>query len=460
MASLLSSDSQFALIENGQRFYAHDFNPDNLQLHSVSADDLGADEHCLCHVDITTTYIALAPSGIAVGVGSLAKPRCSTPVSSTASTTPIVALMIQAMHYAESNNIPLILNRTQQALDIHSVPKHFAIGLLTSGTTGQPKLVFHALAKLLPSERPHPQNDSQSHSAANLIHAKLIQAKPIAPKPANTWLLCYHPMSYAGLQVILQAIVSEDTLVAALDASLQAKAHLAHVHNINAISATPSMLRALLLSWQTYLPPLTIITLGGEIADQRTLDTINNVYPNAQIRHIYATTEAGVVFTVKDRRAGFPRAWLENAANASATCDNSNGATHGWQLIAGSTLRLTKGQVEIDTGDCIDISQDRVLFTGRIDNLVNVGGVKVNLEALERQIMQLPEISDARVYAKANPITGALVCVELCAFNQTLAAKALNELCLQLEPAARPRIITFSDNISLSSAGKKQRFLQ
>ncbi|MGL4473350.1 MAG: hypothetical protein ACRCT7_02660, partial [Shewanella sp.] len=172
-----------------------------------------------------------------------------------------------------------------------------------------------------------------------------------------------------------------------------------------------------------------------------------------------------VVFTVKDRRAGFPRAWLENAANASATCDNSNGATrrhitHGWQLIAGSTLRLTKGQVEIDTGDCIDITQDRVLFTGRIDNLVNVGGVKVNLEALEHQIMQLPEISDARVYAKANPITGALVCVELCAFDQPLAAKALNELCLQLEPAARPRIITFSDNISLSSAGKKQRFLQ
>ncbi|MGL4474613.1 MAG: hypothetical protein ACRCT7_09175, partial [Shewanella sp.] len=246
MTSLLSSDSQFALIENGQRFYAHDFNPDNLQLHSVNAD-----EHCLCHVDITTTYIALAPSS--TGVGSLAKPRCSTPASSTASSTPIVALMIQALHYAESNNIPLILNRTQQALDIHSVPKHFAIGLLTSGTTGQPKLVFHALAKLLPSERPHPQNDSQSHSAANLIHAKLIQAKPIAPKPANTWLLCYHPMSYAGLQVILQAIVSEDTLVAALDASLQEKAQLAHVHKINAISATPSMLRALLLSWQTCL---------------------------------------------------------------------------------------------------------------------------------------------------------------------------------------------------------------
>ena len=41
------------------------------------------------------------------------------------------------------------------------------------------------------------------------------------------------------------------------------------------------------------------ITLGGEIADQAVIDGLSKMFPLASIVHIYASTEAGVGFSVK-----------------------------------------------------------------------------------------------------------------------------------------------------------------
>lgn len=331
--------------------------------------------------------------------------------------------IIQAIIDGQAANVPVILNRTQQDLDIATLPDHFVIGLLTSGTTGKPKLVFHKLEKLLPRN-------------------VKSQAKDI-----TRWLLCYHPMSFAGLQVILQAIICSDILIAAVEANLRAKAQLAIELEVNAISATPSMMRSMLMSWNKMRPKLMIISLGGEIADQQTLDVIKQAFPKAQLRHIYATTEVGVVFSVKDGLAGFPLNWLGQDFN-------------GWHLSANNTLHLSKDDIEIDTGDSVELTEDRVLFSGRKDNLINIGGVKVNLETIEQEILTLEDIIDARVFAKANPITGALVCVECCTRDKVKTTQALKAWSAEREPAATPRIITFSDQITLSASGKKVRKYQ
>jgi acyl-coenzyme A synthetase/AMP-(fatty) acid ligase len=333
----------------------------------------------------------------------------------------IVANMLQAISHGSAASIPVIFNRSSQTFDHSEIPDEFCIGLFTSGTTGPPKLVFHSLDKLLPENRKNKDTISR-------------------------WLLCYHPMSYAGLQVILQAVVANDTLVTDTAANMQQKAQLALKHKINAISATPSLMRGMLLCWCDDSPLLELITLGGEISDQATLDALKKRFPHAVIRHIYATTETGVIFSVKDGREGFPKQWLNKTFN-------------GWQITLRDTLVLTNHEHEIETGDCIEIKHDRAVFSGRKDSVVNVGGVKVDLEAIERQLIALEEVTDARVYVKANPITGVLVCAEICIVNGNLAKQAVAHSCQQLEAAARPRITTFCKQLTLNQAGKKQRCL-
>lgn len=333
----------------------------------------------------------------------------------------LVARMLQAIVDGISAGIPVIFNRTGQAIKFDNLPKEFCIGLFTSGTTGAAKLVFHFLYNLMP------KNKRKSDTASR-------------------WLLCYHPMSYAGLQVILQAIAVSDVLVADVDSNVKQKAQLAIEQQVNAISATPSFMRALLLCWQKTKPVVRLVTLGGEIADQGTLDAVKWSFPDAALRHIYATTESGVIFSVKDELAGFPTKWLQESCN-------------GWNIQIKDTLILVKDTCQIDTGDYVVVAGNRVLFAGRRDNVVSVGGAKVDLEDIERQLIQLEHVKDARVFVKANPITGALVCAEICTADIELAKETIHSFCQQLAAEARPRIVTYCAQLTLTQAGKKQRCL-
>ena len=72
------------------------------------------------------------------------------------------------------------------------------------------------------------------------------------------------------------------------------------------ISGTPSQWRnALAYSSSRAISP-RYIRLSGEIADQAILDGLRARYPQAEVVHAYASTEAGVGFEVDDGREGFP----------------------------------------------------------------------------------------------------------------------------------------------------------
>ena len=373
----------FILREHNQNYFGLDFQPQ----HVPSSDDV----IMLCHKQLASTR------------------------------SNVVAAIIQGIVDAQLANIPLILNRTGQSLADSTIPNEFCIGLFTSGTTGTPKLVFHALSTIIPK------------------NTKTDKA------PTSSWLLCYEPMSLAGLQVILQAIVCEDTLIVSKCSDVKHKAKVAVAAKVNAISATPSTMRALLMHWDTAPPPLRIISLGGEIADQSLLDTLSASFPKASIRHIYAATETGVLFTVRDGLAGFPSVWLGKTFN-------------GWTLQAKETLKLiSKSNKVLDTGDTIEVTPDRVIFRGRQDNIINVGGVKVDLEKIEQSIIALPSVSDVRVYSKSSQITGAVVCAEISTDDEVSAKSAVKALLKNFDAPSRPRIISYTRSLSLSTSGKKQR---
>lgn len=311
----------------------------------------------------------------------------------------------------------------------------FSVTLESSGTTGTPKRLRHDFTRL---------------------RGRL---RGVAEEGAR-WLLTYDPGAFAGLQVMLTAAAAGAVLIAVPGSgagTIAALAQAARRHAVTHVSGTPSFWRAFLMALGDADLPLAAVTLGGEAADQPLLDRLAERFPHARLRHIYASTEAGALFAVADGRAGFPAAWLDAAPDGLAMR-----ITDG--VLDVRSPRAAPGAVDADgwlsTGDLVERRGDRVLFAGRLDGLVNVGGVKVSPEAVERCLLAVDGVADAAVVAVPSPITGHLLTatiVPVPGADVSALRVALRAATADLPPAGRPRALTFADHIPLSAAGKKSR---
>ena len=289
------------------------------------------------------------------------------------------------------------------------------IHLQTSGTTGRPRWAVHGLAGLT---------------------ARIAPGKGQGAR----WLLSFNPGSFAGLQVMLSAMKGGHALIAPPHGSgVGEMAELAAQTGVTHISGTPTFWRAFLMALGDRPLGLRSATLGGEAADQTVLDAVHDRFPEAHLRHIYATTEAGTVFSVGDGRAGFPRDWLKDGELAISVDDT-----------------LTVGGR--DTGDVVEILDDRVLFRGRIDAMVNIGGVKVFPETVEAHLLVLPFIQEVRVAARPSPITGHILTADIVLkpFSADVGTMIRDHLAV-LPRAMRPAAIRYVETIGTGATGKKLR---
>lgn len=149
--------------------------------------------------------------------------------------------------------------------------------MTTSGTTGLPKMVPHTLATL---------SRSTSRFEGGTV---------------QTWGLLYDPTRFAGLQVVLQALIGGGPLALPdTGRPLSEQVEALAAAGCTALSATPTLWRRILMAQGHERLALRQATLGGEIVDQGTIDALRSAFPNARITHIYASTEAGVGFSVRD----------------------------------------------------------------------------------------------------------------------------------------------------------------
>ena len=109
----------------------------------------------------------------------------------------------------------------------------------------------------------------------------------------------------------------------------------------------------------------------------------------------------------------------------------------------------------INTGDAIEVRDDRAIILGRADqSIINVGGTKVAACDVERCIMQHPSITWCRVYGRRAPLVGALVAADV-VFRSTQEAVSEAQLirfCGERVPKEMvPRLWRFLDRIPMTS---------
>ena len=234
---------------------------------------------------------------------------------------------------------------------------------------------------------------------------------------------------------------------------------------VTALSATPTMWRKILMGSQASSLPLRRITLGGEIADQKILEALAATFPDAKLTQIYASTEAGVGFSVRDGQAGFPMSFLDHPPvgvelrvvedRLFLRCANCT------QRLMGDESELHLADGFIDTGDRVQQVGDRFMFLGRANGSINVGGNKVHPEEVETFLLACDGVAQARVYAKKSPFTGSLVVADVVPAieNQdpAMSKRLIADCRMGLEAYKVPAMIRIVDAMETNAAGKMKR---
>lgn len=321
------------------------------------------------------------------------------------------------------------LNSVEELIDaIANSKTEFTI--FTSGTTGQPKKVVHTIGTLTRNVRCSEQHES------------------------DVWGFAYNPTHMAGLQVFFQAIENGNTLINVF--SLQRDEALSKIekHQVTHISATPTFYR-MLLPFEKEYGSVKRITFGGEKSDVRLYDNISKIFPKAKITNVYASTEAGSLFASCGDNFKIPQSIIDKIKIE----DNELLLHHS---ILGDSESFTFDNDYYHTGDIIewiDEAQGIFRFLSRKNELINVGGYKVNPGEVEDAILTIPGVKETLVYGKKNSILGNILCADIVKEPESeldgLAVKM--KLAEALQDFKIPRRIKFVEEMEVTRTGKLRR---
>ena len=109
----------------------------------------------------------------------------------------------------------------------------------------------------------------------------------------------------------------------------------------------------------------------------------------------------------------------------------------------------------LTTNDMVEIHPDgrRFRIIGRVDNVINSGGVKIHIEQVEERLRNAVDVPFA-ITKRRDPLLGEMVVMLV----QSTELDALRQCCEQCLPAYwRPRLFISVDKIPTTDTGKPAR---
>lgn len=263
------------------------------------------------------------------------------------------------------------------------------IVLLTSGSTGVPKVAVHDACRLLGK---------------------------FTSRGRDLRTLLFLPLEHiGGLDTLLYAMSNGSTVVLPDTRSVEHVCAAIAAHRAEVLATNPSFLNLLLLQdaprrWD--LSSLQIVTYGAEVMPQVTLDRMRAAFPELKLLQKYGSTELGALRT---RSRGDGSLWIKwdgdvQARVVDGRLEVKTATTMLGYLNAASDIS-PDGWVA--TGDMVLQDGEYFRVVGRASELINVGGEKVYPSEIEEVLLQLDGVRDAVAYAESNALLGQVVAVQL-----------------------------------------------
>lgn len=261
--------------------------------------------------------------------------------------------------------------------------EHSGLVLFSTGTTGRPKAILHDLTLFL----------------------KRFET-PRATLTTINFLLFDH---IGGINTLLHTLFNRGTIIAPEFRTVDSILENCRKFNIEVLPTTPTFLRMMLMSGSVpnRIPScLKIITYGTERMDQPTLDELSKLLPAVDFRQTFGMSELGILRVKSEARDSL---YMKIGGEGVETR-----VIDGILQIRSSTRML--GYLNApspfddngwyDTKDVVDTKGEYYKVTGRVSDVINVGGLKFMASEVERVALNFSEVSLVKAMPKSNPITG------------------------------------------------------
>ena len=293
----------------------------------------------------------------------------------------------------------------------------------TSGSTGQPKPMWASKRLMANSAR----------MTCDFLHLQ----------PGDTALLCL-PVDYiAGKMVVVRAMVRQLQLVIKAP-----QAHpLAGLHHAPTFAAMVPMQVTSSLNnahERQLLADIRQLIIGGGAIDE-TLEKELRDFPN-NVWSTYGMTETLSHIALRKINGKDADQWYTPFDHVNIATDHRGCLTIHAPLVCDNSLT---------TNDMVEIHPDgrRFRIIGRVDNVINSGGVKIHIEQVEERLRNAVDVPFA-ITKRRDPLLGEMVVMLV----QSTELDALRQCCEQCLPAYwRPRLFISVDKIPTTDTGKPAR---
>jgi acyl-CoA synthetase (AMP-forming)/AMP-acid ligase II len=325
-------------------------------------------------------------------------------------------------------------------------PKILNSGLIlfSSGTTGVPKMMFHVFDNIFNVFRDNVKRQRQIRVLLFLMFDHI-----------------------GGINTLLNFLKDGSTVIIPDNRSPDYVCDLIFKYGINVLPTTPTFLNLILLDdndLKNRLKSLKLITYGTERMHQSLLLKIKHLLPHVKLLQTFGTSETGILktsskasdslyFKIEDDRYEYKIInsilFIKSNLNISGYLNSSNEKfdRDGWY----------------NTGDMVSIDEEGFIkIIGRVNEVINVGGLKVLPEEVELVLLDFQSVADCLVYGKLNSITGNVVCAKIVLhkdfkhFDEIELKSKIKSFCrLKLDKYKIPTKIEFVDQLEFSPRFKK-----
>jgi O-succinylbenzoic acid--CoA ligase len=318
------------------------------------------------------------------------------------------------------------------------VPKRVALVVETSGSTAKPKRVALSSDALL---------------ASAAVSASVIGGH-------GQWLLALPVHYIAGLNVLVRSIASETEPVILGDGSFDPLAFVEAADRMDAdhrfTSLVPAQLGRL-LDTETALPALRRfdrILLGGQSTPVPLRDRAERL--GIRLTRTYGSSETSGGCVYDGRPIGNVEARIVDGEIQLAGAMLAEGYLDDDDRTA-ATFPVEDGKRWYRTGDTGEVVRGTLRVTGRLDDVIISGGIKVSLADVERIVRALPGQTDAVVARAPSDRWGE---VPVVITTQEVALESVRAVvAAALGAAAAPARVVVVDAIPMLSSGKPDRVL-